>query len=132
MFLQLNGVRLSNNSLVDIDDIPDEMTVGLDTAVANALMCVTDLVECCNARQQRLPQSLGEWYYPNGSLVAFGSVGTTVFRRSRDQSFIRLWRSGNPMERGHFRCELPDAQRVNQTNYVNICELSHEFMSPMI
>ena len=32
MFLQLNGVRLPSNSLVDIDDIPDENTVGFEAA----------------------------------------------------------------------------------------------------
>ena len=115
MFLQLNGVRLTNNGLVDIDDIPDGATVGFHTAVANALMCVTGLVECCN------PPKLGEWYFPDGSLVAFGTGGT-MFRRNRGQSVIRLWRRGNPMERGRFRCELPNNGGVNQINYVNICE----------
>ena len=122
VFLQLDGVRLPNNSLVDIDDIPDENIVGSDTvAIANALMCMTDLVECCNAAQRDVPGSLGEWYYPDGSLVKYRGT----FRRNRGRSVVRLWRNNNPMERGRFYCELPDAQTVNQTNYVNICKLSH-------
>ena len=64
MFLKFNGVRLSNNSLVDIDDTPDEANVGFYVAVDSALKCVTDLVACCNAGEQCLPQSLGEWHYP--------------------------------------------------------------------
>ena len=124
VFLELNGVRLRNNSLVDIDDIPDQVTVGFLTAAANALMCRTDLVACCNAGLQGLPQNVGDWYHPDGSIVVFGGK-STPFRRNRNQSVINLWRNNNPIERGHFRCELPDAQNVNQTRYVNICELSH-------
>ena len=123
--MRLNGMRLLNNSLVDIDDIPDEITVGFEAAsTINALMCVTDLMECCHAVLQGIPQNVGEWIYPDGSPVIFGSGGT-IFRRNRGQSVIRLWRSNNPAERGRFRCELPDAQNVNQIRYVNICELSH-------
>ena len=123
MFLQLNGMRLPNNSLVDIDDIPDDSIVGLDAAVATALMCVTDLVDCCNSGEQNTSVSLGEWYHPNGSLVVF-NAGDAMFHGNRGQSVVRLWRSGNPVERGRFRCELSNNQHVNQTNYVSICELS--------
>ena len=125
-------MRLRSDSFVDIDDIPDAtVEFNFSTAVANALMCVTDLMECCNAGDQNLPQSLGEWYHPNGSLVTFGGEGS-AFRRNRGQSVVRLLRMNNPTERGRFRCELPDAQGGNQTNYVNICELSHSFTSPVI
>ena len=118
-------MRLSNNSLVDIDDIVDESVDSVDLdRVANGLLCMTDLVACCNAIQQNITVALGEWHYPDGSLVMFGAEGTT-FRRNRGQSVIRLWRRGNPIERGHFHCEVPDAQNVSQIRYVNICELSH-------
>ena len=36
---------------------------------------------------------------------------------------IRLYISGTPVERGRFRCEIPDANDVTQTLYANICEL---------
>ena len=49
VFLELNGVRLLNDSLIDIDDIPDEATLGFNVVTLNALNCITDLVECCNA-----------------------------------------------------------------------------------
>ena len=125
MFLQFRGVRLSDNSLVDIDDVVDESVDSVDVnKVANSLMCMTDLVECCNAAQQSLLENIGQWRYPDGSLVLFGAEGIT-FRRNRGQSVIRLWRRGNPMERGRFRCELPDAQNDNQIRYVNIRELSY-------
>ena len=119
--MELNGVRLLNNSLVDIDDVPDENTAL--TAGDDALNCVTNLVACCNSAQQNVRAHLGDWYYPDGSTVVNDAVGTS-FRRNRGLSVIRLWRRGDPLQRGRFRCELPDNQLVNQTNYVNICELS--------
>ena len=110
---------LQNDSLVDIDDIPDEVPLGFDTARTTGLTCVTDLVGCC------LNPGRGEWYHPDGSPVTFDD-GTTKFRRNRDtQRRTNLWRNGNPMQRGRFHCELPDAQNVNQIRYVSICEFSH-------
>ena len=116
-------MRLQNDSLVDIDDIPDELTVGFEMARITGLTCVTDLWECCNYPRR------GEWYHPDGSPVTFND-GLQKFRRSRgerrrEQRRIYLWRNSNPMQRGRFHCELPDAQNVNQSRYVSICEFSH-------
>ena len=125
VFLQQSSMRLQNDSLVDINDIPDEVTVGFEMARDTGLMCVTDLVGCC------LNPGRGEWYHPDGSVVTFDD-GSTKFRRNRNQGSTNLWRSGDPMQRGRFRCELPDAQNVNQIRYANICELSHDFTLPLI
>ena len=43
--VELNGVRLSNDGLVDIDDISDGNIVSIGD---HALNCVTNLVACCN------------------------------------------------------------------------------------
>ena len=98
-----------------------------------ALLCVTDLVECCES-----PQPRGDWFYPNGSVVQFDGFpasGHRVFRANRGQNefrngrqiygSVRLWRRFSPLERGQFRCELPSAANpnVNQILYANICEL---------
>ena len=81
--LRLQGVTLSSDSLVDIDDIlqfPDSST----TTPANnnehhnqSLLCLTDLEDCCN--DPRTAQ--GEWYYPDGNTV--GSFGENEFQRNR-------------------------------------------------
>ena len=120
--VDLNGLALPNDSLVDFDDIPNLPTSGGATDV-NALNCRTDLVSCCNVAQENVPASLGEWYYPNGTALPFHADGAT-FRRNRGLMNVRLWRRNTPPERGRFRCELPNAQNVNQTVYVNICELN--------
>ena len=90
-------------------------------------MCVTDLEACCEI------QALGNWYYPNGSRITLNSKETGhSFKSNRGQNkvingeqfygSVRLWRRWTPMERGLFRCELPDADGVNQNLYVSICE----------
>ena len=121
--VDLNGVTLLNNSLVDFEDIPNPLTDGgvVDDSVLN---CRTDLEECCNDALQNLPAPVGEWYYPNGTALDFDAGGAT-FRRNRGLMNVRLWRRNTPPERGRFCCELPNAQNVNQTVYVNICELNY-------
>ena len=120
-------MTLFNNSFVDFDDIPNFSTTGSPVPPDNALLCLTTFEECCNAGQQNLPAPLGEWYRPNGELIDFdiASQGTT-FRRNRGQSVVRLWRRGDPSERGRFHCEIPIAPNDNRTIYVHICELSHK------
>ena len=121
--MQLIGVRLLNDSLVDFDDIPDENTVS--DAGVNALNCITNLEACCNSALEGVTEQIGHWYYPNGSEVLNNKDGGTTFRRNRDRSVVRMWRRGTPSQRGRFHCEVPNSQDVNQIRYVNICELSH-------
>ena len=134
--LRLQGVTLSSDSLVDIDDIlqfPESST----TTPANnndhhnqSLLCLTDLEDCCSDPHT----AQGEWYYPDGNTVS-SSSGGNKFQRNQGanevingQQFygsVRLFREGNPPERGRFRCELPNAANpfVNRVLYANICEL---------
>ena len=138
--LKLQRVTIPNNSLVDFDDLlyrtnhepeledPSNANATLHDA---ALLCVTDLEDCCNS-----PHTVrGDWYYPNGSRVLFdGFPLNLAFRRNRGPNemlngrqfygSVRLWRRFTPPERGHFHCELPSAANpsVNQTLYANICE----------
>ena len=126
--MDLNGLALPNNSLVDFDDIPNLSTGGgvVDDSVLN---CRTDLEACCNAAQPNLPAPVGEWYYPNGTALTLDTspAGGATFRRNRGLMIVRLWRRDTPTERGRFHCELPNAQNVNQTVYVNICELNYTY-----
>ena len=93
-----------------------------------ALLCVTDLVDCCES-----PRTVrGDWYYPDGRVVPSDAGGIT-FRRNRGPNeviagrqfhgSVRLFRKfSRPPGKGHFRCELPSAAdpSVNQTLYANI------------
>ena len=133
--LKLQGTTIPNNSLVAFRDLL--YTTPSDAVPTNnnpaqhdqALLCLTDLKNCCRSQQR------GNWYYPNGALVLTGtSHNGTAFRRNRGSNemingrqfygSVRLWRRFTPRERGRFRCELPSAAepRVNQTLNVYICE----------
>ena len=102
-----------------------------------ALECITDLEDCCGTESGTVRAMHGNWYFPNGSRVDdFVRDSSTRFMVNRgpneiigEQQFngsVRLFRRySNVRERGRFRCELPNAAdpNINQTIYVNICEL---------
>ena len=121
MYLELKGVTLPNNSFLDFNDIANVPDIGGGAAGQEVLNCRTDLFNCCNPAQAGVP--VGEWYYPDGIALLFDADGAT-FRANRIRSNVRLWHRDNPPERGHFHCEVRNAFQVNQTVYVNICELS--------
>ena len=97
-----------------------------------ALLCVTDLVDCCES-----PRTVrGHWYYPNRNMVTFDPNAIATFRSNRGPNEIingrqflgsvRLFRRySRPPERGRFHCELPSAAdpNVSITLYANIGEL---------
>ena len=129
MSLQLQGEIVPNNSLVNFDDLLYHTYGDLHPTNANelqTLMCVTDLIPCCET------QGLGDWYYPDGTRVGLIGRYHATFQSNRGQNevrsgqqfygSVRLWRRYTPSERGLFRCEVPDANGVNQNLYVNICE----------
>ena len=134
--LQLHGVNIPNNSLVDVDDLLYRSNGDPDPTNTNGLhiqtlICVTDLEDCCDS-----PRTVrGDWYYPDGHAVEFDAEGRT-FRRNRGPNEIingsrfygsvRLfYRWSRPPGKGRFHCELPSADNpsVNQILYANIGKL---------
>ena len=115
-------MTLPSNSFLDFNDISNVPGSSGGADGQEVLNCRTDLINCCNVDQTG-SVSVGKRYHPNGTALLFDAGGAT-FRRNRRQSTIRLWHRDNPTERGRFHCELPNAFQVNQTVYVNICELS--------
>ena len=102
-----------------------------------ALLCITDLVDCCGTESGTVLTEHGDWYLPDGSRVGFGGSGAQ-FQANRGPNevldnagaqvngSVRLYRRYSPTQRGRFRCELPNAAdpTVDQTIYVNICEFT--------
>ena len=131
--LQLQGQTIPNNSLVNLADLLYRTTAPQlreDPTNSNGLqtlMCVTDFVDCCETPAR------GYWYYPNGSRIEFTEGNYATFQSNRGQyeiidgqkfyGSVRIWHRYTPLERGLFRCALPDANHVNHSLYVNICEL---------
>ena len=104
---QLSGMFYGNNSNVAIGDIG----VG-----GNALLCVTNSAQCCN-----INEALGEWYFPDDSLVPDGTVPSRDIFRNRGASVVRLNRRNNAQSpTGVYRCEMPVASGTNQNIFVGV------------
>ena len=142
--LRFRGESLPSDSFVDFDDI---FNAGSGSAPTNrnpayedsVLQCVTDLVDCCGTESDT-PQNImhterGNWYFPDGTTVGFGSGTRFLVNRGPNEVIngeqfygsVRLFRRFSAVpERGRFRCELPSAAHPiiyrNQIIYVNICE----------
>lgn len=111
VYLKSSGKIYTNNgSTIPISEIGE----GDD-----ALLCFTDLRECCQNNLTLGDTSLGDWFYPNGSKVR-RYLPDHGFYRSRDQSVVRLhWRKNATVTAliGQFCCKIPDATR----NLITIC-----------
>ena len=118
VYLSLNGEIIPSDGYVLVTDISTEYHDG-------GLLCHTDRSDCCRYSDGA---AQGHWYFPNGSQVdIYGRViandpTTNAFFRDRNTGVVRLNRYGNPVERGRFRCEVPDYDGVIVTMYVNIGE----------
>ena len=147
----MHGVTIPNNSLVDFDDLLYRISTyeigGQEDDYryptnANpelhdrALLCVTDLEDCCDD-----PRTVrGDWYYPNGNVVRSPppGYGHRAFMTNRGPNEIRngshfygsvrLWRRYSPPERGCFYCKLPSVANPNVTQilYINIGKFSYK------
>ena len=121
--MSLRGVAVPNNSYVDVNDIGEGGPDGISDAVG--LLCHTNKVDCCADDHVSDGGVLGEWFLPNGTIVNnrrnnTDSRSMDFFYRNRFQSVVRLLRVGHPIVRGLFRCEIPNANNVFETLYVNI------------
>ena len=106
--LSLRGDTIANDSFVNIDDIGNE----------DALLCVTDLHDCCH-RSSRA----GEWYFPNGTRVPISRYcyqRDDCFFRNRSTSTVCLNVVPTPLERGRCHCEVPNADGILQQIFVNM------------
>ena len=92
----------------------EEIGEGLDAA----LLCVTDNTACCGRAQVPNMGVLGDWYYPNDTVVPNQGDGWD-FYRLRDQSVVYMNRRRGG-EDGIYHCEIPDATGVDQTIYIGV------------
>ena len=91
---------------------------------SDALLCITDLVQCCRKEQTTDGVAIGEWSYPDQSQVQnrFNSEKKNdAFYRTRGQSVVRLHsREGVAHAAGIFRCEVEDISRQDNFVYIGI------------
>ena len=123
VYLSLKDVSYMNNSNIPITEIGR-------TVEGEALLCFTDLIQCCRDSDTPIGVSgvLGQWLYPNGSAVGTESDGED-FYIDRGPSVVRLHLRINITSLiGQFCCEVPDATSVNAITCVNIGEHRYEYL----
>ena len=133
MICSISGVFLSFN--INRTTLPDDGYILASSILnsRNSILCNTDRADCCSSQSSDNPNETaqGDWYLPNGNIVGSHTVEVAknnhgnFFARSRGSGIVRLYTSGNPSERGQFRCEIPNAGGVNETRYINIGESFH-------
>ena len=104
----MRNTLYSNNSAISLDDIGGGN---------GPLMCLTSLRECCRSSDAG-GASLGNWIYPNGSVVPSRSSGNSLYR-NRGPSAVLLHRDNNVVSiSGVFTCAIPDSSYMNTVNTV--------------
>ena len=107
-----------NNSVILITEIEQTSTTS-----NNGLQCITDRKPCCRSAR------LGEWFFPDGGMVAQISDSPTAYYRNRsDDGTVNLNRLNNDaiMPTGRFCCVVSDATGVSQWRCAVICEFDVE------
>ena len=108
----MNGTTYSSGATVPITSIG--VSDGEDAR--SSLVCVTRNVNtvCCRDAEG---ENVGEWHFPNGSIVPHDSVNpTSNFTRSGFTHQVRLNRRNNASAPyGVYTCVVPD----NENNEVN-------------
>ena len=113
VYLSLRGrVYTSNYIYVDINDIGE----GDD----GALLCITDLMQCCRGNETGGRGALGEWFYPDGTAVGIQGSGDD-FYRDRGPSVVRLNRRNTARSpTGQYCCDIPDTSNTQQRVCANV------------
>lgn len=85
---------------------------------AAGLLCVTNSASCCRVNR------MGEFYYPNGTVVPVLRSGY-IFYRNRGIKIVRLNRRESfQFPVGKYRCVIPDANGANQNLYIDIGKMT--------
>ena len=124
MYISHRGKTYPNNSNIPITDIGEEDS--------GAVLCKTNLYDCCKSDQTNDSMVLGEWFCPNlSSNYSINSEHcqskfneTFKLYRNRDRSVVRLNRRGNILSpTGKFCCRIRDASYTFIKMCVNLGEL---------
>ena len=109
VWFSLNGTTYQNNSCVALEDIGENDT---------ALLCMTNLTACCRPPHTGTESALGNWYFPDGTVVPSSDTHGDIYRTS-DQMVVYLNRRRSG-EDGIYHCKIPDSTNVLQTIYIGV------------
>ena len=103
VWFSLRNKTYQNNSIVTLEDIGQG---------GNALLCMTNLMNCCQAPAR------GNWFFPNETRLPSNGKQWD-FHRTRGQMMVLLHRKRGGVN-GIYRCEIPDSNNVLQTIYIGV------------
>ena len=100
---------------------------------SSALICQTDSTQCCRVSDNTNGGTpLGNWYFPNGSLVRNSDVGGDIYM-DRDLSEVRLNRRNNATSQtGVYRCEVVDARGSTQNIFVELQTCKFQILQNLV
>lgn len=116
VYLSLKGNVYPNNSVIFINEIGETDENSINPTQNDALQCITDKSPCCRF----FPNTAGEWYFPNGTLIPEEGADSTPLYRNRgfDDGTVNLNRistlSTVSIPTGLFCCVLPDMDGTSQ------------------
>ena len=132
--LSLRGIPIANNSYVDVDSIGSNEN--------GALICCTDMTDCCTSTLSPGGVEIGHWYTPGGDNLealdipiepmASGMgemMPSLVIRGQSLVLLIQVVKLVTIVDLGQFYCEVPDAKGETQRVYVNLCKLQTTYVT---
>ena len=106
----MNGQTYYANNAIVITEVGED---------DNAVLCRTDLSPCC-----RRPRQLGNWRYPDGTLVNSNASGDGLYRDRRNM-VVRLHRRNSATTpTGQYCCEVPTMDNPSLNSTICIILLS--------
>lgn len=106
---------LSNNSLVSITDITNDL--------ATSLQCLTSRTDCCDSMSSPSHVGIGDWILPSGDVLTRESntlVGVDFYRNRRLSGIELLRRNNATSPEGMYRCEIPSSSGDMDVVYIGI------------
>ena len=109
--IEFMGVTYAaNNTAINITDVGE--------ADSEAVLCRTNLIDCCTITQTGGETGLGQWIYPNDTEVGKRNSRYDIFR-SRGDMVVRLHRMDNVTSpTGQYCCEV---STMDNNLDANIC-----------
>ena len=97
-YVSFMGVNLPNHAYVDLTQVGNDIS-----DPGNTVRCHTDLSTCCTGAQGI---HRGDWYFPNGSVLAAGGGGGNIYR-SRAAQVVHLHRRNDATSpSGIYHCDI--------------------------
>ena len=106
-YVSFMGVNLSNHSYVDLTLMGNNITDS-----GNTVRCHTDLETFCHSVQG---VHRGDWYFPDGNVLANAGGGDNIFERRGDQVIHLRRRYDATSPSGIYRCDI-ETHAVNDND----------------